>query len=185
MKKQLSPETSQELLNILQTRFNQNKNRHLGIEWNDVLSKLESNPDKLWSLQEMEKTGGEPDVIGFNESSNEYLFCDCSTESPKGRRSLCYDQQALEERKEYKPENSAMEIAHQMGIEMLDETQYRRLQQLGNFDCKTSSWLKTPAEIRKLGGAIFGDFRYNSVFVYHNGASSYYAARGFRGLLRV
>ena len=184
-KKQLSPDQSATLLSTLETRFDKNTKRHKGIVWDNVLAKLEANPEKLWSLNEMERTGGEPDVVGFDTNTNEYLFYDCSTESPKDRRSVCYDQQAMESRKEHKPKNSAVAMASEMGIELLTEEQYRHLQQLGHFDTKTSSWIQTPTEIRKLGGAIFCDFRYDTVFVYHNGAESYYAARGFRGLLRV
>lgn len=184
-KKELPPKQAEELLNILKIRFAKNSSRHRGIEWNNVQTKLEAHPQKLWSLDEMEITGGEPDVTGFDEKTGEYLFIDCSAESPKGRRSVCYDHQALEKRKEHKPANSAIEMAADMGIELLTEAQYRELQQLGNFDTKTSSWLVTPPAIRKLGGAIFGDYRYNTIFIYHNGAESYYAARGFRGLLRV
>jgi hypothetical protein len=189
-KKELSPEQRLALLKTLKDRFEKNRNRHKDLEWSNVQAKLEVNPDncrdeKLWSLNEMEKTGGEPDVVRYDEVTDEYLFYDCSAESPKGRRSLCYDREALDSRKEYKPENSAIVMAAAMGIELLTEEQYRELQQLGNFDMKTSSWVKTPLEIRKLGGAIFVDFRYNNVFVYHNGASSYYAVRGFRGVLRV
>lgn len=185
MTKKLSPTETIELLKTLQARFEKNMNRHEGLEWVKVQAKLEANPDKLWSLNEMEDTGGEPDVVGYIPSSDEYVFCDCSPESPKGRRSLCYDQDALESRKQHKPKDSAMNMAAAMGIEMLGEEQYRGLQQLGNFDAKTSSWLKTPDNIRELGGAIFGDYRFGTVFIYHNGAESYYAARGFRGSLRV
>jgi hypothetical protein len=174
-----------ELLNILKTRFEQNMNRHKGLEWPKVQAKLEANPEKLWSLQEMERTGGEPDVVGQDKKTGEYIFYDCSAESPKGRRSLCYDPEALESRKEHKPEDSAVGMAAAMGVEILTDEQYRDFQKLGNFDTKTSSWVKTPSEIRKLGGALFCDRRYNTVFVYHNGAESYYAARGFRGSLRV
>jgi hypothetical protein len=184
-KKKLSAEERKELVSILKARFEKNMNRHKSIEWSKVESRLEANPEKLWSLNEMEKTGGEPDVIGVNKKSGEYIFCDCVAESPKGRRSICYDHEALESRKEHKPENSAVQMAEDMGIEMLSEEQYRELQKLGKFDTKTSSWIKTPADIRKLGGAIFADWRYGHVFVYHNGAESYYAARGFRGLLNV
>ena len=184
-KKNLSPEQSSALLKTLEDRFEKNKNRHKDLQWDRIQSKLEANPEKLWSLNEMERTGGEPDVIGNNTNTNEYLFYDCSAESPKERRSVCYDREALESRKEHKPKNSAVAMASEMGIELLTEEQYWHLQQLGNFDTKTSSWIQTPAEIRKLGGALFCDFRYNTVFVYHNGAESYYAARGFRGLLRV
>ncbi|GEC71673.1 Protein of unknown function [Flavobacterium flevense] len=185
MKKNLSPSESEELLKILKDRFEKNTNRHQGLEWNKVLAKLEANPEKLWSLNEMEQTGGEPDVVHFDKNTNEYTFYDCSAESPKGRRSLCYDRQALDARKENKPKNSVMDLATTMGITLLSEEQYRELQKLGNFDTKTSSWIETPADIRKLGGAIFADFRYGNVFVYHNGAESYYAARGFRGALKL
>lgn len=174
-----------EILNVLKERFKKNMNRHRELEWAKVQAKLEANEEKIWSLKEMERTGGEPDVVGYNETTGEYMFYDCSAESPKGRRSVCYDGEALESRKQHKPENSAIEMAAAMGIELLTEEQYRELQKLGNFDMKTSSWLKTPAEIRKLGGAIFADFRYGNVFVYHNGAESYYGTRGFRGSLRV
>lgn len=184
-KKELLPEERENLLKTLKTRFEKNKSRHQNLDWDTVQIKLESNPEKLWSLNEMEKTGGEPDVVSFDEKTNEYIFYDCSAESPKGRRSLCYDNEAQESRKEHKPENNVIDMAATMGIELLDEEQYRALQQLGKFDEKTSSWVKTPAEIRKLGGALFADFRDNTVFVYHNGAQSYYAARGFRGALRV
>lgn len=185
MKNKLSSEQIQELLNVLETRFEKNTNRHKDIEWSKVKAKLETNPDKLWSLDEMERTEGEPDVVGFDKNTNEYIFYDCAAESPKGRRSICYDHEALEKRKENKPANSAINMAEEMGIELLNEQQYKELQQLGKFDSKTSSWIATPADIRKLGGAIFSDFRYNTVFVYHNGADSYYAARGFRGMLKV
>lgn len=184
-KKQLSAEQSSALLKILKTRFEKNMNHRKGLEWDKVLGKLESNPEKLWSLNEMEKTGGEPDVIGYDAKTNEFIFYDCSPESPKERRSLCYDHKALEARKEHKPKDSAMNVAAEMGIEILTEEQYRELQQLGKFDLKTSSWVKTPDDIRKLGGALFCDRRYDTVFLYHNGADSYYAARGFRGSLRV
>lgn len=189
-KKILSAEQSSALLSILKDRFYKNKNRHNNLEWDTVQAKLEANPKKLWSLNEMERTGGEPDVvipttIWNTKKTDEYLFYDCSTESPKDRRSICYDQEALDSRKEHKPANSAIEMASKMDIELLSEENYRELQQFGNFDTKTSSWIKTPLEIRNLGGAVFADFRYNTVFVYHNGAESYYAARGFRGLLRV
>ena len=183
--KQLTAEESSILLDILKTRFEKNTNRHLGLEWLNIQAKIESNQEKMWSLNEMEKTGGEPDVVAFDEKTNEYIFFDCSAETPKERRSIFYDHEALEKRKEHKPKNSAMNMAKDMGIELLTEAQYRDLQKLGNFDCKTSSWIQTPADIRKLGGAVFCDFRYNTVFLYHNGAESYYAVRGFRGSLRV
>lgn len=173
------------LLKGLKTRFEANMTRHPGLEWEAVQAKLEAHPRKLWSLNEMERTGGEPDLIGQDPESGEYLFCDCSAESPKGRRSACYDREALLSRKDHPPEHNALDLAEAMGLELLNEAQYRALQQLGSFDTKTSSWLKTPEAIRKLGGALFGDCRYAHVFVYHNGAQSYYAARGFRGLLRV
>lgn len=185
MKKELSPEQREELFSTLKARFEKNMNRHKGIEWAKVLSKLEINAGKLWSLNEMERTGGEPDVVSFDERTGEYVFYDCSAESPKGRRSLCYDREAHESRKEFKPESSAVDMATAMGIELLSEEQYRELQRLGQFDAKSSSWVKTPANIRKLGGAVFCDRRYDTVFLYHNGAESYYAARGFRGFLRV
>mgnify|MGYP000913104667 CR=1 FL=1 len=182
---ELSLQRSEELLAILETRFTKNMNRHQDLKWDKVQAKLEVDAEKLRSLNEMEITGGEPDVIGFDNGTGEYLFCDCSVESPKGRRSICYDREALESRKEHKPENSAFDLAASMGIELLTEEQYRQLQKLGSFDTKTSSWVKTPSNIRKLGGALFCDRRYDTVFVYHNGAGSYYASRGFRGLLRV
>lgn len=185
MKKELSPAQAKELLDTLKTRFEKNMTRHEGLEWAKISAKLEVGAEKLWSLNEMERTGGEPDVVGRDERTGEYLFYDCAAESPKGRRSLCYDREALDARKEYKPENSVVDMAHDMGIELLTEEQYRELHRLGNFDLKTSSWIQTPATIRKLGGAIFCDRRYNTVFVYHNGAESYYAARGFRGCLRI
>jgi Protein of unknown function (DUF4256) len=185
MKKELSPEQHKELLGALKTRFEKNMNRHQGFEWAKVQKKLEANPEKLWSLGEMETTGGEPDVVGHDKKTGEYLFYDCSLESPKDRRSLCYDREALESRKENKPKNNAMDMATAMGIELLSEEEYRELQNLGQFDTKTSSWLNTPSEIRKLGGAIFADYRFGRVFVYHNGAESYYAGRAFRGSLRV
>ncbi|GIQ59710.1 hypothetical protein Flavo103_28460 [Flavobacterium collinsii] len=185
MKNKLSAEQSEELLKVLRIRFENNMNRHEGLDWDDVQKKLEANPGKLWSLDEMERTEGEPDVVGFNPETNEYTFFDCSTESPKGRRSLCFDHEALEKRKEHKPAGSAINMAEEMVIKLLDEVQYKQLQKLGKFDAKTSSWIATPIEIRKLGGALFSDFRYNTVFVYHNGADSYYAARGFRGTLNV
>lgn len=183
--KNLSLEQREELIRTLKTRFEQNMSRHAGIEWAKVQAKVEANPDKMWSLYEMEKTGGEPDVIDYDEKTDEYIFCDCSAESPKGRRNLCYDREALNSRKEHKPANSAVDMAAGMGIEILTEEQYRYLQKLGNFDTRTSSWVKTPVDIRELGGALFCDRRYNTVFVYHNSAESYYASRGFRGLLRV
>ena len=185
IKKEFTLEKSEAILMILKTRFEKNMKRHLGIEWPKVQSKLQLNTAKLWSLNEMESTGGEPDVIGFDKTTGEYIFYDCAAESPSGRRSLCYDREALESRKENKPKNCVIDLAAEMGIEILTEEQYRHLQKLGKFDTKTSSWVKTPAEIRKLGGAIFCDYRYGHVFVYHNGAESYYAARGFRGLIRV
>ncbi len=185
MNKEFSTKHSEELLNTLRTRFQKNANRHKDLDWAKVQEKLNTNSEKLWSLNEMERTGGEPDVVGHNEQTGGYLFYDCSPESPKGRRSVCYDRAALESRKEHKPEDNAIDMAAAMGIELLTEKQYRELQTLGNFDAKTSSWVKTPADIRKLGGALFCDRRYNTVFVYHNGAESYYAARGFRGSLRV
>jgi Protein of unknown function (DUF4256) len=184
-KKDLSPERREELLKALKTRFEKNMNRHKGLEWAKVQAKLEANTEKLWSLNEMERTGGEPDVVGHDKKTGEYIFYDCSAESPRGRRSFCYDLEALEARKEYKPEDNAVDMAAAMGIELLTEEQYRELQKLGNFDTKTSSWVKTPSDIRKRGGALFCDRRYDTVFVYHNGAESYYAARAFRGLLRV
>ena len=184
-KKKLSTGQFEELLKVLKARFEKNKNRHKGLEWDKIEARLEANPEKLWSLDEMEATGGEPDVVGQDKKTGEYIFYDCSVESPKERRSLCYDREALESRKEHKPKNSALDMAADMGIELLTEEQYRELQQLGEFDLKTSSWVKTPAFIRKLGGALFCDRRYNQVFLYHNGAESYYAARGFRGSLRV
>lgn len=181
----VSSEQKNELIDLLRLRFEKNINRHKNLKWNDVLVKLEANPEKLWSLNEMEKTGGEPDVVGLDEKTGEYIFMDCSSESPKGRRSVCYDREGLDSRKEYKPENNAIDMAKEMGIELLSEEQYRELQQLGKFDTKTSSWIKTSDEIRKLGGALFADFRYNHVFVYHNGAQSYYGVRGFRGIVKV
>jgi hypothetical protein len=184
-KKVISPKLREELLSELKVRFEKNINRHNNLEWANVQAKLEAKTEKLWSLNEMERTGGEPDVVGHDKTTGEYIFFDCSAESPKGRRSLCYDREALESRKKHKPENNAIDMAAAMGIELLTEEQYRKLQKLGNFDTKTSSWVITPADIRKLGGVIFADFRYGNVFVYHNGAESYYAARGFRGSLRV
>ena len=184
-KKELSPEQREHLLRALKDRFQKNMNRHAGLEWADVKAKLEGHAGKLWSLSEMERTGGEPDVVGHDKKSGEYIFYDCSAESPKGRRSVCYDREALDARKEHKPADSAMDMAAAMGIELLTEEQYRELQKLGKFDTKTSSWVKTPSPIRKLGGALFCDRRYDTVFVYHNGAESYYAARAFRGSLKV
>lgn len=184
-KKELSAAQKNELLAILKDRFEQNKQRHKGIKWEDVVAKLNQNPAKLWSLYQMESTGGEPDVVAYDKKTDAFLFFDCAAESPKGRRSICYDDAALQSRKEHKPKNSAMNMAEEMGIEMLTEEQYRQLQQSGEFDTKTSSWIKTPENIRKLGGALFCDRRFNHVFVYHNGAESYYAGRGFRGCLRV
>ena len=184
-KKELSPQQREELLGALKARFEKNMKRHKGLEWAKVQAKLEANPGKLWSLNEMERTGGEPDVVGFDKKPGEYIFYDCSAESPKGRRSLCYDREALESRKEHKPQNNSIDMATAMGLELLTEEQYRELQRLGDFDMKTSSWVKTPSGIRKLGGALFCDRRYDTVFVYHNGAESYYAARGFRGSLRL
>lgn len=183
--KNLNPDAKAGILGILKTRFEKNMDRHRSLEWSRIEEKLESAPGKLWSLSEMERTGGEPDVVGQDEKTGEYIFYDCSAESPKGRRSICYDREALESRKEHKPANSAMDLAASMGIDLLTEEQYRELQKLGEFDTKTSSWVKTPADIRELGGAIFCDRRYNTVFVYHNGAESYYGSRGFRGSLRV
>jgi len=184
-KKKLSPQQNEELLSTLKGRFEMNMMRHQGLEWTKVQSKLEANSEKLWSLNEMERTGGEPDVIGFDKKTGEYIFYDCSAESPKDRRSLCYDGEALKSRKENKPKGSAIEMAATMCIEILNEEQYRELQKLGEFDLKTSSWVKTPADIRKLGGALFCDRRFNTIFTYHNGAESYYAGRAFRGLLRI
>lgn len=185
MKKKLSPTEQEELLKILKTRFEKNMKRHKGIDWTQVQAKLKAHPAKLWSLDEMEISGGEPDIIGQDKKSGEFIFVDCSEESPKGRRSLCYDHEALNSRKENKPKDSALNMATDMGIEILTEEEYRNLQEVGEFDLKTSSWILTPAPIRKLKGALFCDRRYNTVFVYHNGAESYYAARGFRGSLRV
>ena len=183
--KKLSADQTKKLLSILQERFEKNSQRHKGIAWASIQAKLDDNNEKLWCLNEMEKTGGEPDVVGYDKKKDEYLFVDCSLETPVGRRSVCYDKAGLESRKEFKPENNAIDMAADMGIELLDEEQYRALQQLGHFDTKTSSWIKVPAEIRKLGGAIFADYRYGNVFVYHNGPQSYYGGRGFRGCLRV
>lgn len=185
MDRQIKQETAVELLETLKARFEKNMQRHATVEWSDVQARLESEPGKLWSLNQMEETGGEPDVIGIDEKDGAYVFADCSPESPDGRRSVCYDHEALESRKKFKPENSAIRMATGMGIELLDEQQYRALQEIGEFDKKTSSWLRTPDAIRERGGAIFGDRRYDHVFIYHNGADSYYAARGFRGLLYV
>jgi len=184
-KKELPPEQREELLRALKSRFEKNMNRHEGLEWTQVKAKLETHPEKLWSLSEMERTGGEPDVVGHDKRTGEYIFFDCSPESPKGRRSLCYDRKALDSRKEHKPKNSAIDMAAAMGIELLTEEQYRELQKLGNFDTKTSSWVQTPADMRNLGGALFGDRRFGRVFMYHNGAESYYGGRAFRGSLRV
>jgi hypothetical protein len=184
-KKELTPKQREELLRILEARFEKNIKRHKGIEWAKVQSKLEANTEKLWSLNEMERTGGEPDVVGYDKTTGKFIFFDCSAESPEGRRNLCYDREAQESRKEHKPVNNAIDTAAALGIELLTEEQYRELQKLGNFDAKTSSWVKTPSDIRKLGGALFCDRRYDTVFVYHNGAPSYYAARGFRGSLTV
>jgi hypothetical protein len=184
-KKELSSEQREELLRALKARFEKNMNRHKGLEWAKVQAKLEANTEKLWSLNEMERTGGEPDVVGHDKKTGEYIFYDCSAESPKGRRSVCYDREALESRKEHKPENNAIDMAAAMGIELLTEEQYRELQKLGNFDTKTSIWVKTPSDIRKLGGALFCDRRFGHVFLYHNGAESYYSGRAFRGSLRV
>ena len=184
-KKILLSEEREALLATLRTRFEKNMKRHKGLEWAGVEARVEGSADKLWSLSEMERTGGEPDVIGHDKKTGEYIFVDCSAESPKGRRSACYDREALNARKENKPENNAIDMAAEMGVQLLTEEQYRELQKLGNFDSKTSSWITTPSEIRKLGGAIFADYRYGTVFIYHNGAESYYAARGFRGSLRI
>lgn len=184
-KKEIVPEDFSALLEVIKERFEKNQNRHKGIEWASVEAKLKTNIEKLWSLNEMERTGGEPDVVGMDKKNGNYLFYDCAAESPSGRRSFCYDREALELRKEHKPKDSATDMAKAMGVELLSEEQYRELQQLGNFDTKTSSWVKTPDDIRKRGGALFCDRRYDTVFLYHNGAESYYAARGFRGVLRV
>ncbi|HSG24499.1 MAG TPA: DUF4256 domain-containing protein [Anaerolineales bacterium] len=184
-KKDLSPEQCETLLHTLKARFEKNMTRHEGLEWPNIQAKLDAQPEKLWSLNEMESTGGEPDVVGYDKQADEFIFYDCSAESPKERRSICYDRQALDSRKKFKPENSALDMAAAMGVKILSEEQYRELQTLGEFDTKTSSWVETPPNIRKLGGALFCDRRYNTVFVYHNGADSYYAARGFRGSLRV
>jgi hypothetical protein len=184
-KKKLSPEQREELLKTLKARFEKNMNRHQGLDWAKVQAKLEANPEKLWSLNEMERTGGEPDVVGQDKKTGEYIFYDCSAESPKGRRNVCYDREGQQARKAFKPEDNAIDMAAAMGIELLTEEQYRELQKLGNFDTKTSSWVKTPSDIRKLGGALFADRRYGNVFVYHNSAPSYYGVRAFRGSLRV
>jgi hypothetical protein len=184
-KKDLSPKQSEQLLRVLQSRFQTNMTRHKGLEWAEVEAKLEANAEKLWTLNEMETTGGEPDVVAYDKKTGEYIFHDCSAESPKGRRSLCYDQEALESRKENKPKGNALDLATAMGVELLTEEQYRELQKLGEFDTKTSSWVKTPPAVRKLGGALFCDRRFDTVFLYHNGAESYYAGRGFRGRVRV
>lgn len=183
--KELLPTDREDLLDALKARFEKNMNRHQGVEWKKVQAKLEASAEKLWSLQEMERTGGEPDVVDYDKKTGEYIFVDCAPESPKGRRSLCYDREALDARKAHKPKNSAKDMAAEMGVELLTEEQYQMLQQFGKFDTKTSSWIETPADVRKLGGAIFGDWRFGRVFIYHNGADSYYGARGFRGLLRV
>ena len=183
--KKLQADKSAELLSILKARFGKNMNRHKGLSWDKIEAKLLANAEKLWSLNEMERTGGEPDVVYYDQNTDEFIFYDCSAESPKGRRSLCYDREGLESRKEHKPDNNAIDMAAAMGIKILTEEQYRALQKLGNFDAKTSSWIETPAEIRNHGGALFADFRYDNVFIYHNGAQSYYAVRGFRGSLRV
>lgn len=185
LKTELTQEQREELLDVLKERFEKNIARHDRLDWAKIQAKLEENPEKLWSLNEMERTGGEPDVVDYDEAKDEYVFYDCSAESPKGRRSVCYDREALEARKNHKPENTALDMAKDMGIELLTEEQYRELQKLGKFDMKTSSWVQTPPDIRERGGALFCDFRYGQVFLYHNGADSYYAARGFRGLLRV
>ena len=186
IQRKLSTAQAKELINVLKARFEKNMNRHKGLEWANIQARLEkAGTEKLWSLNEMEKTGGEPDVVGYDKKTDEYIFYDCAAESPKGRRSLCYDREALESRKEHKPANNVIDMAAELGIELLTEEQYRDLQKLGNFDSKTSSWIKTPTGIRKLGGAIFADYRYGQVFIYHNGAESYYAARGFRGSLRI
>jgi hypothetical protein len=183
--KSITAEQREELLRVLKARFEKNMNRHKGLQWGKVQQRLEANTEKMWSLHEMERTGGEPDVVGVDKKTDEYIFFDCSPETPKGRRSVCYDREGLESRKEHKPESSAMDMAAAMGIELLSEEQYRELQKLGEFDAKTSSWIQTPSDIRKLGGALFCDRRYDKVFVFHNGAESYFGARGFRGSLRV
>lgn len=183
--KKIPPEQAKPILMLLKKRFEENENRHTDLEWPEIENKLKANLDKLWSISQMEISGGEPDVIGYNKESNEYIFCDCSDETPKGRRNVCYDREGLESRKEHKPEKNAIDMADEMGIDMLTEEQYIKLQEIGEFDTKTSSWIKTPAELRVLGGALFGDRRYNRVFIYHNSAPSYYGVRGFRGLIRV
>jgi hypothetical protein len=183
--KKLSQQKSEELINTLKTRFEKNMNRHKGIKWNEVEARLNANSEKLWSLNEMESTGGEPDVTGHDKKTGEYIFVDCSAESPKVRRSVCYDREGQDSRKEHKPDNNAVDMADSMGIELLTEEEYRDLQKLGNFDTKTSSWIRTPSDVRKLGGALFADYRYGRVFIYHNSAPSYYSVRGFRGMLRV
>ncbi|MRX67672.1 Protein of unknown function [Flavobacterium resistens] len=185
MKNKISQEEQEQLISILKVRFEKNLSRHTDIDWTKVEAKLIANPEKLWSLLQMEKTEGEPDVVAYDKNTDEYIFFDCVAESPKARRSLCYDRKALDSRKEHKPKNSAVDMAAEMGIELLAEEQYRQLQELGNFDTKTSSWISTPEDVRKLGGAVFCDFRYGRVFLYHNGAESYYAARGFRGCLKI
>jgi len=185
MKKELSAKQSEELLKILSDRFEKNMKRHKGLQWDKIYSKLKSQSAKMWSLNEMETSGGEPDVIGYDKKTNEYIFCDCSPDSPKGRRSLCYDYEALQSRKEHKPKNNVIDLATTMGIEILNESQYRDLQKLGEFDLKTSSWIQTPSKFRELGGALFCDRRFDTVFVYHNGAESYYAGRAFRGILKI
>jgi hypothetical protein len=185
LKKELSPDQRKELLGALKTRFENNMSRHIGLEWDEVQAKLEANVEKLWSLYEMERTGGEPDVVGRDKKTGEYILYDCSVESPKGRRNVCYDHEGQESRKSFKPKDNAVDMAAAIGIELLTEEQYRELQKLGNFDTKTSSWVKTPSDIRKLGGALFADRRYGNIFVYHNSAPSYYGVRGFRGSLRV
>jgi hypothetical protein len=184
-KRKLLPEQREELLTLIEARFKKNMHRHKGIEWPKVKARLDTDSTKLWSLHEMERTGGEPDVVGYDKKTGEYIFYDCSSETPKGRRSICYDHEALESRKEYKPENSAVGMADDIGIKILSESEYRGLQELGDFDTKTSSWIETPPDIRNLGGALFGDFRFGHVFIYHNGAESYYGVRGFRGLIKI
>lgn len=183
--RELTPEQEEALIDLLKARFEKNRDRHKDLEWDKVQTRLKTNSAKLWSLHEMEKTGGEPDVVGLDKDTGEYIFYDCSPESPKGRRSICYDHEALNARKEFKPNNSALGMAHDMGIELLTNEEYHALQELGDFDTKTSSWIKTPSDIRKRGGGLFGDFRYGTTFIYHNGAESYYAARGFRGSIKI